>query len=353
LYTFTGASDGAYPYTGVILGNGGSLYGSTFEGGTYGAGVIYQMTPVAGVWSDRVLYGFTDDGDGGFPGQFGNLLADKSGTLYGGADSGSGGVEVVFEVRGPGDPFLGFPLQHRTASSAKIISVFDHSSAYQYCGDNIVVAYDGEQGDYKDDGNPTDPYCGLTGKTNLLYGWSQVNGNAFSVNGQYTGDGSAYFLEYDGHPGLDLETVDQSINGELPVMAAAGGVVTCSHVPANCQDTTTVDPCVEGPGEIKIKHPNGFFSVYLHLSSSLVTAGEQVSPLQQIGVAGAKGTPHCASPHLHFEIRKGPPGCASNQNCVCGRAQIKKNSCIPVDPYGWWGAGNDPYTRATNINLWK
>jgi uncharacterized repeat protein (TIGR03803 family) len=37
--------DGAYPYTGVIFGPDGNLYGTTTEGGANGGGTIYRMTP--------------------------------------------------------------------------------------------------------------------------------------------------------------------------------------------------------------------------------------------------------------------------------------------------------------------
>lgn len=354
LYSFTGGNDGGHSYGGVILDGAGNLYGATYAGGTYGAGVIFELTPGASGWTESVLYDFTGGGDGGGPGSFGaGLLMDSSNNLYGGTGYGGSGFGVVFEVRGPGDPFLSFPLQKKHAFTANIISVFDHSSpAYQYCENDIVTAYDGEQGDYKDDGKPTTPYC-ATKKNNVLYGWSQEDGNRFVVNGHYIGDGNAYFLEYDAHPGFDFETVDQHRDGKIPVLAAADGKVICSNVPTktNCEYIKTPDPCIEGPGEIKIKHSNGYFSIYLHLSSSLVKADEDVSSGQQIGVSGDTGV--CGNPHLHFEIRKGPDGCGTEQGCICKREQTNTKSCIPVDPYGWWGAGNDSYKRATNINLWK
>jgi uncharacterized repeat protein (TIGR03803 family) len=355
LYTFTGGTDGAYSYGGVILDNAGNLYGATNAGGTHGAGVVFELSRIANGWTENVLYNFTGGIDGGGPGgSFGSgLLMDSSNNIYGSTGYGGKGFGVVFEVRGPGTPFLSFPLQHKTALTAKIISVFDHFSDYQYCADNIVVAYDGERGDHRDDRNPTNSFCRSTNSWNLLYGWSQKNSFPFNINGQYVGDGDPHFLEYDGHPGFDFKTKDQSPDGKIPVMAAADGTVVCSNVPKDCTDGTTVDPCIEGPGEIKVKHANGYFSIYLHLSSSLVAAGERVSSQQQIAVSGGTGTPHCASPHLHFEIRKERPPCGFDPKCICDRAQTNTKHCIPVDPYGWWGAGNDPYDRAPNLNLWN
>ena len=55
--------------------------------------------------------------------------------------------------------------------------------------------------------------------------------------------------------------------------------------------------------EIVIKHDDGRFSQYAHLSSLSVSAGQQVSGGQQIGLVGSTG--NSTGPHLHFEIRSG------------------------------------------------
>jgi uncharacterized repeat protein (TIGR03803 family) len=43
LYSFTGGSDGASPYAGLVLDRAGNLYGTTPNGGAYGAGVVYKI----------------------------------------------------------------------------------------------------------------------------------------------------------------------------------------------------------------------------------------------------------------------------------------------------------------------
>jgi uncharacterized repeat protein (TIGR03803 family) len=45
LYTFTGYSDGGAPCTGLVQDPSGYLYGTTTQGGGYGDGVIFRMTP--------------------------------------------------------------------------------------------------------------------------------------------------------------------------------------------------------------------------------------------------------------------------------------------------------------------
>ncbi|MEU0933802.1 transglycosylase family protein [Embleya sp. NPDC005971] len=56
--------------------------------------------------------------------------------------------------------------------------------------------------------------------------------------------------------------------------------------------------------EVVIKHADGKYSQYAHLSSISVRVGATVSTGQQIGLSGATG--NVTGPHLHFEIRTTP-----------------------------------------------
>ncbi|MFD3436628.1 peptidoglycan DD-metalloendopeptidase family protein [Streptomyces sp. NPDC058685] len=56
--------------------------------------------------------------------------------------------------------------------------------------------------------------------------------------------------------------------------------------------------------EVVIQHTDGTYSQYAHLSSLTVSAGQNVSGGQQIGLSGSTG--NSSGPHLHFEIRTGP-----------------------------------------------
>jgi murein DD-endopeptidase MepM/ murein hydrolase activator NlpD len=55
---------------------------------------------------------------------------------------------------------------------------------------------------------------------------------------------------------------------------------------------------------VVIRHPDGRYSQYAHLSQLSVRAGQQVSGGQQVGRSGSTG--NATGPHLHFEIRTGP-----------------------------------------------
>ena len=97
LYTFTGGNDGAMPYSSLILDQAGNLYGTTSQGGAGGSGLVYELSPSSGGWSETVLYSFTGGDDGGWP--MGALLFDPAGNLYGTtSQSGSGGWGGVFKL---------------------------------------------------------------------------------------------------------------------------------------------------------------------------------------------------------------------------------------------------------------
>jgi uncharacterized repeat protein (TIGR03803 family) len=48
LHSFLGnGKDGNYPYAGVIMDSGGNLFGTTYQGGASGDGVVFELSPPA------------------------------------------------------------------------------------------------------------------------------------------------------------------------------------------------------------------------------------------------------------------------------------------------------------------
>jgi uncharacterized repeat protein (TIGR03803 family) len=114
LWSFSGGADGASPAAGLIADRKGVLYGTTENGGATGAGVVFKLMPpaVAGQtpWAETVLWTFTGGSDGALP--VGDLIADKTGALFGTAQLGGAitpnnlpcpsGCGVVFKLTGTG-----------------------------------------------------------------------------------------------------------------------------------------------------------------------------------------------------------------------------------------------------------
>ena len=103
LYSFTGGGDGLDPHSGVIIDSAGNLYGTTVAGGFGGlcagdgCGVIFELSPSDGGWTETTLYSFTGLNDGFGPGS--GLIFDTAGNLYGTApDGGKKSDGVVFEL---------------------------------------------------------------------------------------------------------------------------------------------------------------------------------------------------------------------------------------------------------------
>ncbi len=85
------------PWAGVVLDAAGNIYGTTYEGGAYSLGTVFELVPPAssGKYSEKVLWSFNGN-DGSRPRS--SMIRDSAGNLYGTAWGGSTGNGVVFEV---------------------------------------------------------------------------------------------------------------------------------------------------------------------------------------------------------------------------------------------------------------
>ena len=105
LYSFTGGSNSAPSQ--VLIGNDGNLYGLT-NGDLYGLGVVFQLTPSGGQWTESVLYDF-QSGGGYNPGY---LVQDSAGNLYGIATMFPFGTIFMLEKTGSGWVFSEYLIRH-------------------------------------------------------------------------------------------------------------------------------------------------------------------------------------------------------------------------------------------------
>jgi uncharacterized repeat protein (TIGR03803 family) len=103
IYDFKCGSDGSLPLGGVIF-NGGSLYGTTSEGGKFKEGTAFELSVQGGVWNKTSLYDFCSlpsCSDGATPSSSlliynGNLYGTTS--IGGGMGCGGSGCGTVFEL---------------------------------------------------------------------------------------------------------------------------------------------------------------------------------------------------------------------------------------------------------------
>jgi len=95
LHRFSRGNDGGNPAAGLILDAAGDLYGTTFWGGNGGYGVVFELTPLNGRWTEHVLHGFNGV-DGANP--LGGVILDRAGNLYGTTSLGASCNGNVFEL---------------------------------------------------------------------------------------------------------------------------------------------------------------------------------------------------------------------------------------------------------------
>jgi uncharacterized repeat protein (TIGR03803 family) len=110
LYHFTGQSpDGNSPFGDLTFDRQGNIYGTTYYGGQYSYGTVYELVHVNGGWTESVLYSFNPQPemvtDGAYPA--GGVVFDNAGNLLGTTAAGGlfeipslypGGYGVVFKL---------------------------------------------------------------------------------------------------------------------------------------------------------------------------------------------------------------------------------------------------------------
>ncbi len=247
-----------------------------------------------------------------------NSIVDKTNRVVNATTDHFSGVGLLYVISTTGPIKLAFPLPNRVpygddTNSVVVNTIFDHSMSSPYTADSIVEAFNGEKGTVKS------RYVTTVKKGHPLHGYRKPDGSVFFSNNEikYSGYDTLF---YDGHPGYDFRTRDQNPSGNIPVLAAADGIV-------KVVDTDW--------GGVRIQHPNGYFTKYLHLlpQSIKVKVGDTVLKGQEIGISGGTGPdpngrpdPNKYGPHLHFEVLNG--------------------SYKPIDPYkeNLWEApaGNNP-----------
>ncbi len=121
--------------------------------------------------------------------------------------------------------------------------------------------------------------------------------------------GSTAFGEEPIHTGVDL-----GAERDTPVLAAGAGEVGWVGFGLYRGVFDLTDPYGLA---VAIRHDFGheqqlLYTIYAHLSSTIVWPGQRVSAGEQIGTVGDTG--HASGPHLHFEVREGENRYFATQN---------------------------------------
>ena len=203
LYSFSGGTDGAHPYAGLLL-SGNLLYGTTISGGASGQGTVFKLN-IDGT-GFAALHSFTNAqapvlNYGALVLLGHNLFGLESifpqaGTLYSLNTNGTG-FTVLHTFTGPGDSSGGLPLGGLTASGSTLYGTtsiggtFDNGTIFSFSllphlaiipsGQNVILTWLTNYAGFD--------YSGYTlqSTTNLNSPvWTTNLADPVVVNGQYT-----------------------------------------------------------------------------------------------------------------------------------------------------------------------
>ena len=107
LHQFSG-QDGANPAAGLSVDANGSLYGSTYVGGTGNQGGAFKITHRNGAYLFAPLYGFSGRFDGRFP--VARPVIGRDGSIFGTtSEGGAHTLGMVYNLRPSREAYRGIP----------------------------------------------------------------------------------------------------------------------------------------------------------------------------------------------------------------------------------------------------
>jgi len=187
-YLFPGFEPvGIGPLGGLVFGGNGVIYGTTSKGGTSGDGIVFSLVPTPGdyYWPLKVLYNFAGDTDGASPQS--SLVIGKGGVLYGTTLYGGTGQCFVYE---------------QPTGCGTVFSLTPPKSPGGAWTEAVLYTFTGKGDGAQPNGIALNP-------GGVLYGTTQVDGIASCLNGQ--GCGNVFSLTPPSAPGgsWTLDTIYQ------------------------------------------------------------------------------------------------------------------------------------------------
>jgi len=192
LYSFKGATDGAYPTADLVRDGAGNLYGTTSGGYSTNNGTVFKLDPKG---KETVLYRFTGGADGAYP--WAGLVRDAKGNLYGTTQYGGNlacyapyGCGTVFKVDAKGKftvlhSFSGSTSDGQLPLSGLILDAKGNLYGTTNIGGTSGACFDG-----------TSYGCGIvfkldkTGTETVLYNFTGGTDGAYPAAGRLVRDGA-------------------------------------------------------------------------------------------------------------------------------------------------------------------
>jgi len=199
-------TDAFDPYAGLVLDSAGNLYGTTYAGGSYNCGAVYELSPAAGGgWTESILHSFNfPAGDGANP--TASVILDAGGNLYGTtAGGGAYGEGIAFELTPSAGGSWTETILHNFIYS---FSIYDGFGPYGGLTLDAAGNLYGTTANGIDDGNMTggtvyelSPAAGGSWNETILYYFSDADGIAPQASLIFDSAGNLYGTAFNGGTG--------------------------------------------------------------------------------------------------------------------------------------------------------
>ncbi len=217
LHRFSGAADGAFPYSGLAEGRDHNLYGTAEGGGLQFAGVVFRMTPGGGM---TTMYSFLNSPAGAYP--YGTLALGANGDFYGTASQGgSFGYGTIFRMPPPAFNVTDIYSFNDGADGDEPVAGLVQGSNGKLYG----TAFQGGANGY---GSVFEMTSG--GTLTPLYGFTGENDGAYPYAGVIQGrDGNIYGTTLEAGAGFYGTVFSLSHNGALTTLASFDGATNGAY----------------------------------------------------------------------------------------------------------------------------
>lgn len=259
-------------------------------------------------------------------------FGSQPGEDAGGPDGGARQEDRRARVVGTGG--IGLNLRDRPSTEGEVLALMPEGAIADILSgpddDWYQLRYAGLDGygfaDYLVELEEGEEPDGSGGVLNLLPWTAQVSFRVSRAHGD-TG----------GHTGDSYWAWDFAMPVGTPVLAAHDGVVRKARAVGHqgCCSSS----CGDDANYVVIDRGDGTESLYLHLSDSSVSVGQEVTRGEVVGKSGESG--YACGAHLHFQMQKSPGGGGTSHQYNESLEDFFHDTGKPTDP----GPGDTPVSK--------